>query len=422
MNLLEAYQCSKYLTPATQQVITTQVLERRDMKTFTVPELDAWFSPSTTKAPVYPYNKTYAQARLEPFTCLHTSGSTGPPKPVIINHGTITGSDLFPELTRMNGRKLNSAEFEGTRMLFGMPMFHSAVVMFLAYTIYHKIASVISPVWPVTAAVADAVHASGHVDGSCFNPNVLIELSSNAAYLENIKKLKYLTFGGAPLPRAVGERLKNLTHLFTSFGTTETGYFILEYTEPDEWEYLRFSPFMGCELRDIGDGLYQLWFVKQDSLMHTQSIFATFSTLDSYTTKDVYSKHPSIDGLWLCKGRVDDLLVMSTSKKFNPIELEKALQHHPMVSGVVVCGNNRTSLSVLIETRDGTDDATAREEIWPHIESLNANLPPWAQLQKSLVLFTTKDRPMVRAEKGSVIRRRTMALYETELDKAYARV
>lgn len=68
----------------------------------TIPELAELVEESPVEH--YPYEKTYDEARFEPFCVLHTSGSTGLPKPIVIKHGWLTASDAQHNLPSIEGR------------------------------------------------------------------------------------------------------------------------------------------------------------------------------------------------------------------------------------------------------------------------------------------------------------------------------
>ena len=60
--------------------------ERENLKSVEVPELDWLLDPEPV--PPYPFEKTFEQAENEPLYVQHSSGSTGPPKPIVITHGS----------------------------------------------------------------------------------------------------------------------------------------------------------------------------------------------------------------------------------------------------------------------------------------------------------------------------------------------
>lgn len=59
--------------------------EFQSLKQVVIPELHELLDTTERPCP-YPYNKTFEQAKYEPYLVLHTSGTTGTPKPVVINH------------------------------------------------------------------------------------------------------------------------------------------------------------------------------------------------------------------------------------------------------------------------------------------------------------------------------------------------
>lgn len=108
----------------------------------------------------------------------------------------------------------------------------------------------------------------------------------------------------------------------------------------------------------------------------------------------------------------------------NPLDMEDIIQAHSAVKGAVICGTGHFQSSLLVETAEpSTDDAERErllEEIWPFIEKANKQSPSHGRIQRDMVLFTTADRPMPRAGKGTVQRQATVHLYKADLDNLYA--
>ena len=422
LKLLEDLQCDvMLLTAESKPPIVEEVLSKRAMRTMMVPTLED--TVMTEDEPLYPYYKAYEQAKHEPFVVLHTSGSTGLPKPVVLNHGTLAHHDLFLNAKSLGGKVLNVARFSGKRVLLCLPQFHSAAVCFLAFSVYSNAIPVLSPS-PVSADLVNEAHLYAGVDASFLAPGTLADLVHNPEYLENLKRLRYVTFGGSPLSQEVGDKVKDLAHLFVSFGTTEAGYYALEETEPEDWQYVSFSPIMGCELRPFSEGLYEFFFVRRDSLPNSQGIFSTFPSLDEYSPSDLYSKHPTKNGLWLFEGRGDDVLIFSNTHHHYPQEMERTLNAHPAVNSALVCGHGRAKAALLIEAKipPGSQEERSAKlaEIWPSIELANEKIASGqGQITEDMVLFTSEARPMLRAGKGSVLRHQTAELYRWDLDQLF---
>ncbi|KAF4638022.1 hypothetical protein G7Y89_g45 [Cudoniella acicularis] len=422
--LLDSLQCNKILVPETLPPIIQTILSRKQLDTVPIPNLRDLFAPNPV--PVYPYTKTFAQARFDPFVVLHTSGSTGFPKPVILTHGTMAQHDTFLQPRKEGERPLALACYRGLRVFIGLSLFHSAAMCLIAYAIYSDTILVLpSPLGPVpmTAEALNLIHLHGRLDVSFASPALLVGIAKNKGYLENIRRLRYLSFGGGPLPRETGNVLRSYTRLFVNFGATETGYLALHLNDPEDWEYMSFSDQMGCELRTFTEGLYELHFIRDSKLEASQGIFSTFPALSEYSTKDLFSKHPTKEGLWLFEGRSDDVIVCSTGQKINPLPIEGLLNAHPSIISANVCGQSRFQISLLVEAKHPPKDKDSRlalvRDIWPTIERANQDQPGVGRITKDMILFTKADKPMTRAGKGTVLRKMTEELYRQELDEMY---
>jgi acyl-coenzyme A synthetase/AMP-(fatty) acid ligase len=404
-------------------LLIQSISPRKQISTISVPSLESLLA--TDPVPPYPYTKAFEEGRLEPFVALHTSGSTGFPKPIILTHGTIAPHDTMFQSFVEDERPIAPSSYNGLRVFLGLGLFHSAAICTIAYTIYSSNTTLVfPPPLPVTAEIADLAHNHGRLGASFLAPHILIQIARNPKYLENIQNLRYLSFGGGPLPKEAGIVLKKHSHLFINFGATETGYFALHLNDPEDWEYISFSPRMGCELRPFSQGLYELNFVRDSKLDIYQGIFCTFPSLHEYSTKDLFSKHPTKEGLWRFEGRSDDVVICSTGQKINPMAMETLLSAHPSVKSALVCGNGRIQLSLLLETEfplnDESDKSALLDEIWSVVELGNKSEPVQGRITKPLIMLTMANKAMVRAGKGTVLRKMTEELYRQELDEVYA--
>ena len=51
-----------------------------------------------------------------------------------------------------------------------------------------------------------------------------------------------------------------------------------------------------------------------------------------------------------------------------------------------------------------------------NVEEANKEAPTFSRIFKEMILVTSKEKPMLRAGKGTVIKKATMKLYESEID------
>ncbi len=54
-------------------------------------------------APIHPYNETFESAEFDPVVIMHTSGSTGIPKPIYCKQGLFTSADNYHNFLEYEG-------------------------------------------------------------------------------------------------------------------------------------------------------------------------------------------------------------------------------------------------------------------------------------------------------------------------------
>ncbi|KAL9610186.1 MAG: hypothetical protein Q9167_005090 [Letrouitia subvulpina] len=374
----------------------------------------------------FPYEKCFEEARYETFVISHTSGSTGIPKIVEVTHGTFAAQDYFQTLPSHGAPPTILEIFRGIRMCLALPLFHAAAYFcFFSAPIYYNMTSVVVPPVPLTAGVVDAVHKYGNVQACCSAPSILVDISKNSAYLEHLKGMRFTMYGGGPLPKDAGDKImeETSTMIFSLLGTTETMLLPLEFPNKEEWEYHRFSACLGAEFRHHWDELYELVIVRDPRLDLSQAAFATLPGRQEFSPQDLYSKHPTKEGLWRYAGRTDDVIVFVNGEKLNPITMEGIIGGHPEVESALMFGNHRFQSGVLIETKKPTtsqeDAARMLESLWPYVERANQSCPAHGRIMEGMALFTTPQKPMTRAGKGTIQRGNTLKLYEDEIKSLY---
>ncbi|KAF7556428.1 hypothetical protein G7Z17_g1408 [Cylindrodendrum hubeiense] len=254
-------------------------------------------------------------------------------------------------------------------------------------------------------------------------PTTLVEIVRDPEHLENLGRLKQIAFAGGPCPQAVGDLISSKTRLLNALGTTECGFLPTQECDPEDWAYLSVSPVFGHQYRHVSEGLYEQVVVRDTKLQLYQGIFETFSDLNEWPMKDLYSKHPTKEDLWLYRGRVDDMIVFSTGEKLNPLDMENIISSSPVVSAALVTGAGRFQSSLLVEAVNQPKNEEEREElletIWKTVQLANKDSPSHGRIHRNMIILTSGNKRMLRAGKGTVQRKMTVDMYAEELDALY---
>lgn len=423
LNLLEDTNCNVFLMPPRFPLpVVKQILEARPMQVVEIESFPHWADDELRHKP-YPYTKTIEEAKQDPFLVMHTSGSTGRPKPVIQRHGTWLVCDAYQDTAALGLPPTYPAICKGQRLYNGFPPFHTAgISMLLMCSIYYEYTCVLGP-FPPTGETANAVHVHGNIGTSVLPPSVLVEIAKVPEHLENLSKLSVIAVGGGSTPADVGTAVSQRTKLINCLGSTETGIIPNQLPETADSSYISISPICGAEFRPAAGDLYEMVFVRKPQLEKYQAIFATFPELQEWPTKDLFARHPTEENAWLSKGRLDDILVLTTGEKLNPIAMEDAIGGHLSIRGVLVVGMGRTQTSLLLEASvpPATTEEKERllEDLWPVVEKANASCAAFGRVHRDMIIIASLDKPFLRAGKGTIQRQLTIESYQSELDELY---
>ncbi|KAK0375108.1 thioester reductase domain-containing protein [Colletotrichum limetticola] len=432
MNLFEKTDCHIICFDSSFKDVIQPLLEERPMDAIMVSSADAWLSDD--EVPHFPYNKTYEEAENDPVVVLHTSGSTGLPKPIVARVGMMSVADAFHNVPDfMGSENCVKSIMHGTRLFLPMPLFHAAGCYMSTFaTIYWgrpvALGFTDRPLTPQT--VIDAAQYA-KIDNVILPPAILEEMAHMPEGIAALQKFKRVNFGGGNLARGAGDKLvKEGVPVSSVIAFTEAAplpYYFQKNLELWQW-FIVDSDRLGVDWRQASgedEDIYEQVIVRKDKADPLQGIFYTFPDVNEYNTKDLYRKHPTLPNHWMYYGRSDNIIVFSNGEKLNPVTIEEIVTGHARVKGAVVAGAMRFQPFLILEP---TEPLTSEDDIqqfiddvWPLVVKANKETVAHGQIGRAFIGVTNPEKPFPRAGKGTIQRPMALKLYKDELDAWYSK-
>jgi acyl-coenzyme A synthetase/AMP-(fatty) acid ligase len=373
----------------------------------------------------YPYKKTWEEAHADPFLILHTSGSTGPPKPITLNPGYIGALDSFRLIPDVNGHKTASpALLAGKVTYLGVPNFHLGGLVFSIPSLFYDSTTLLGPVSkPASAEILAQLMRATKVQAIVGVPSLLENLVKDHGhdFKELCRDLELVLYTGGPISQAAGDFIvaNAQAELSQTYGSTETSACHILMPRRENWAAFNFHPTHGPEFEKVdsedGGDVYEVVVKRRDDILWAQSVFMIFPHLKEWRTKDLFRREE--EGIWVFQGRTDDVINLKGPGKVNPVALESRIQSLPGVSGAIVFGNGRVRCGMIVETKD--HDMIVPEAVWDMVQKENENMPEHARIDRHMILLAKKEKPFVRAGKGTVVRSQSLKEYEAEIEGLY---
>ena len=244
-------------------------------------------------------------------------------------------------------------------------------------------------------------------------------------YITN--NVETVTYGGGDVSQHAGKAFTSHVKLFHFPGATETASYPLIRPSgsfpSEDWKYMHPHPMANIKFRPSMEGCFEAVIVRNPDFDDEQPVFKLFHDLKEFSTKDLWTPHPSKPGLWAYGGRVDDIIVFKPGNMCNPINFEQDISRHQAVREALMAGTGRYQPALLVELNSQLDTPEAKEklveQLWPAVEAANQKQSLGARIAKSHIIFVDPQKPFLRAGKGTVQRAPTLELYKAEIDQLY---
>lgn len=339
---------------------------------------------------------------------IHSSGSTGLPKPIFQTHKAA----LRNYENNMNRRGFIT-----------LPLFHAHGVssVFRSFTACKKI-FMYNASLPLTGQNLIEILSKYRFQIFYGVPYALKLLAESTEGIEALAAIEVVMFGGSACPDALGDLLVgNGVNLISHYGTTETGQLMTSFRPDNDkaWDYVRvhdrLEPFIRFE--DRGGNLFEL--VVLDGW---PSKVASNRDDGDYATKDLFEPHPIIPGAWKFGGRLDDTIVLLNGEKAIPLAMEGAVRQQKVVQDAVMFGSGKSQLGMMIIASSAAANLSESQfidAIWPAIEKENLNSPAYAQLCRDAIHVLTPGSPYPQTDKGTLIRQAFYKDKAEEIEELY---
>ncbi|KAI1354717.1 hypothetical protein F5Y01DRAFT_272502 [Xylaria sp. FL0043] len=386
---------------------------------------------SETAVEVYSFEGTFDEVCETPFMGLHTSGTSGHPKPIYWNHkaAATMASFLDPSIHGPNENDqiaLRELMF-GTTVAVLFPLFHFGGIAPLLSSIHCENTVVL--LWPGTRPAPANVTTLLRVakcTAAFLPPAILEPMAGHPPALEALSQLECVGYSGGSVNPVRGQELaKHTRKFFPIMASTEGGpVHSISPEDSSHWNAFKFVD-VGQRMEEVAPGFYELVFPRTDLINKTNAYFHTFSHLQTeYRTSDLFSPLEGQDTWWVYRGRADNWMTLSTGLKMDPTDVEHTISSHPDVSGAIIAGAYRFQPCLLVELKqppiDQEAQAKALDALWPTIAEANEKAPRAGRIPRELVIFATESKPFLRASKGTIQRVLTIREYAEEIDHLYA--
>ena len=379
------------------------------------------------RAEHFPYTTTFDAAAWNPILVLHSSGSTRMPKPVVMRHGTFAVLDNdrhFPEIPGRKNFDMNIWNFDGTvgRVYEPFPPFHLAgFFQKIMVPLYMNTIPIFGPATrPPSGSLVAEIMRHQKPRALFLPPSIAEQMLQETNGLDLFRGLDVFCYAGGPLSQSAGDEISKVIIPCQFYGSTELGQVRQLIPKGEDWSYMEFHPMNKIELRAAEDDAYELVVFVDKSTESSECLNYNLPDVREWHTKDLFRPHPTNHNLWKFHGRRDDIVVLSTGEKLNPVPMETIIQGSHLVAGALVLGQSRTQTALLIEPSPNCNDThLLLEKVWPLVEIANTKVPGHGRVTRSMMLAAKSEKPFVRAGKGTIVRRLTEEAYMDEIEYLY---
>ncbi|KAJ7072833.1 hypothetical protein C8F01DRAFT_972227, partial [Mycena amicta] len=375
-------------------------------------------------SPFEPYPSVYKPRPDDLCLVLHSSGSTGLPKAVPYKQKVVVQGANIGMVAEMRDH------YPHPVAAMALPPFHIAgLTGFLLQPLYGNTPAA---VYPPTASAPEQTPIFPTPDNILLYARrtgcqtLMIVPALLAIWVKSPEAVAYLStyklvgFAGGSLPPRLGKVFMDAgVKILSVYGATESGVISSIVPLPGdekEWEWFRFLDRVQTRWIPQGDNTFECQILVCSTEQHEVCV-ENLDDIRGFATSDLV-------------GRTNEVIVHSSAEKTVPGPLEDIINSSPYVSAAIMFGRERDQAGILIEPSPNeridvhnTDEvAGLRNKLWPIIEEANEIAPKFSRIFKEMILFSSTEKLLPRAGKGTVMREAALKEYAPEIDAIYETV
>ncbi|RDW63544.1 hypothetical protein BP6252_11089 [Coleophoma cylindrospora] len=399
-----------------------------------IPSLEYFLDSQET--PSYPFLKTFEEVKYDRVVVIHTSGTTGSPKPIFLTTGWFCTMDSFRVISQNHQpRGIIFDDVIGSCLLSCCPPQWIAGLFAMTVTpLFLDCCTVLLPAdmtHPLDLSKTMKIITENKVTLVFTPPHLIEELYQLPEGLSLLKSLDSLCYAGAALDKTTGDNLCEFTNVRPFLGSTEAGPSpSLNPVDPRNWNSFDFVPEIGPRFEKVTDELYELHFDRDPPNQYNifQGAFHTFPDRNTHATSELYTPVIDADGKtrWVLTCRKDDLTKLSWLAKFHAADIEKTITKHPAVQAVFVGGNGREVPFVIIQPVGELEKLTVEEqrkmvdEIYDSVvgQAIEDDIVE-VKIPRQTVMLADPTRPFQRTLKMTLKRAEIEQDYKRDIDEMY---
>ncbi|KAF2644124.1 acetyl-CoA synthetase-like protein [Massarina eburnea CBS 473.64] len=416
INLLRQAECSTIVhgySPHIESMVQ-EVAQEVPLQTLHTPARKVYWAQKN-EGPMFKREYSRDEETNRIALVMHSSGSTGLPKPVFLSHKNVL---------------CHPVQGAGVDNFGALPLYHMYGISTMLQAMYmRRIAYMFNQSLPMTSDNLIAAIEAIRPQAIHTVPYALGLIAEQARGVELLKACKFVTAASARTPDELGDRLiKAGVNLGVVYGTTECGLAgdtMRRGPGDDSWNYIRLYPNVRkfVDMRPVGNGQYECVYLKGHPGLSATS--SDNGEDGSWRSKDIFVPHEVVPDAWKYVTRVDDRITLINGEKVLPLPIEGCIRESDLVREAVIVGIDRPIPGLLVfksHLADGLSDDEYIDSIWPKIKDANSAAESFSQVTRDMIWVFPSDVEYPRTDKNSIIRAQVYRTFSEQIDDLYARM